>query len=459
VTHDQVPLRQVFRGRRGVFLLSMLLAEFGGGMQGLAVSTVLPVVAGELNGFALFGATLATGNIAAVLMLAFSAPLLARIRPTVVIALATTVYAVGVVLSSLAPTMEWVLAGMVVRGIGLGLITGFGSAAIGGLFDDRERPRVLGLYAFVWLVPSVVGPGLNAAIAQWAGWRWAFAWPLILVLGARVLMGAYSSAIPWERRREPVRATAGVVVAALLVVCAVASAWTGPWGSGAFALASAGSAVGIVAFLARGSQDARLTRTLVTFGALCAAFFGVDALLSVTMIEAFGGGLLWASIAVTGALVMWTVAGLRPRPSARPDRVTTGLVLVAFSVAALTLTCVFVSGPVAIGCVVVAALVAGLGMGLAYPLVMSESFEGSAPAHRVGPLVSFAETATAAWATMVCGGLYSALHSAGGTPGAAAGWAFVILLPIAVVGIAIAARRRRIPWPARRTDGENPAAG
>ncbi|MGN6126564.1 MAG: MFS transporter [Humibacter sp.] len=445
---QQVPLRQVFHGGRGVFLLGMLLAEFGGGMQGLAVSTVLPVVASELHGFALFGATLAAGNIAAVLMLAFSAPLLARIRPTVVIAVATIVYAVGVVLSSFAPSMVWVLAGMVVRGIGLGLITGFGAAAIGGLFDDRERPRVLGLYAFVWIIPSIVGPALNAAIAQWVGWRWAFAWPLILVVGARVLMGAYSSAIPWERRREQVRATAGVVVAALLGVGALASAWTGPFAFGLFAVAGVGAAVGIVAFLARGSQDARLMRTLSTFGALCAAFFGVDVLLSVTVIEALGGGLLWASIAITGALVMWTLAGLRPRPSARPDRVTKGLVFVTVAVAALTLTCVVASGPTGIAIVVVAGLVAGLGMGVAYPLVMSESFEGPAPAHRVGPLVSFAETATAAWAAMVCGGLYSALHSSGAAPGTAVSWAFAILLPIAIVGVVVAFRRRRVPWPA-----------
>ncbi|HWD62405.1 MAG TPA: MFS transporter, partial [Humibacter sp.] len=300
MTSDQVPLRQVFHGRRGVFLFSMLLAEFGGGMQGLAISTVLPVVAQELHGFVLFGATLAAGNIAAVLMLAFSAPLLARIRPTVVIAVATVVYVVGVALTVVAPTMEWVLAGMVVRGVGFGLITGFGSSAIGGLFDGRERPRVLGLYAFVWLIPSVLGPALNAAIAQWVGWRWALGWPVVLVLGARVLMWAYSSAIPWERRREPLRAGAGVVVAVLLGIGAAASATTGSPGTTIFAIAALGAAVGTVAFLVRGARDARLSRTLVTFGALCAGFFGIDALLSVTAIEAFGGGLLWASVAITG---------------------------------------------------------------------------------------------------------------------------------------------------------------
>jgi MFS family permease len=448
VSSDQVPIRQVFHGRRGVFLFSMLLAEFGGGMQGLAVSTVLPVVAQELHGFALFGATLAAGNIAAVLMLSFSAPILARMRPTAVIAWATVIFLAGVALSVFAPTMEWVLAGMVVRGIGLGLITGFGSSAIGGLFDDRERPRVLGLYAFVWLIPSIAGPALNAVVAEWVGWRWAFAWPAFLVLAARILMGAYASAIPWEKTREPVRAVAGVIVAAALGVGAAASTTAGLWSVVLFVLAAIGGGVGIIAFLRRGAHGGRLFSVLLSFGALCAGFSGIDALLSVTVIEAFGGGLLWASVAITAALIMWTLAGLRPRPSARPDRVTVGLVLMVLAALALVVTSFTGSGPGAIAAVIVAAAVAGLGMGIAYPLAMSEAFEGPDAAMRVGPLVSFAETASMAWISMICGGLYSALHGFGSGPGAAAGAAYAVVVPVAAVGVVIAARRRRVPWAA-----------
>lgn len=443
-----MPIRQVFHGRRGVFLFSMLLAEFGGGMQGLAISTVLPVVAQELHGFALFGATLAAGNIAAVLMLSFSAPVLARMRPAAVIAWATVIFLAGVAASVFAPTMEWVLVGMIVRGIGLGLITGFGSSAIGGLFDDRERPRVLGLYAFVWLIPSIAGPALNAAIAQTVGWRWAFAWPAILVLAARVLMGAYASAIPWEKRKEPVRALAGVVVAAALGVGAAASASTGVWPAALFVAAAVGGGVGIVAFLRAGAPGGRLLSTLASFGALCAAFFGIESLLSVTVIEAFGGGLLWASVAITAALIMWTLAGLRPRPSARPDRVTSGLVLMVLAAVSLVVISLIGAGTGAIIAVVVTAGVAGLGMGIAYPLAMSEAFEGPDPAMRVGPLVSFAETASTAWIAMICGGLYSALHGFGTTPGIATGTAYAVVIPVAVAGVLLAALRRRVPWAA-----------
>ena len=154
----------VFAGRRGRFLAALLLAEFGGAMQGIAYSTVLPVVAGDLGGFSLFGATLAAGPIAAVLMLSVAGAVLGRLRPGVVLFIATVGYVVGASMAVFAPSMEWVLAGTIVRGVAAGLLAGFGMGAIGALYDEVERPRVFGVFALIWLLPSLVGPLLNAAL-------------------------------------------------------------------------------------------------------------------------------------------------------------------------------------------------------------------------------------------------------------------------------------------------------
>src|SRR4051812_20245 len=95
----RVALSVVLRGRRGFFLLALLVAEFGAAMQGIAYSTVLPLVADDLDGFGLFGATLAAGNIAAVAMLALAPRLLGRFRPAVVLFAATMLYIVGAALA------------------------------------------------------------------------------------------------------------------------------------------------------------------------------------------------------------------------------------------------------------------------------------------------------------------------------------------------------------------------
>lgn len=439
---EPVPLRDILHGRRGAFLLALLLAEFGAAMQGIAYSTVLPIVAADLDGFALFGATLAAGSVAAVLMLSATAPLLARVPPGGVLLAATVLYVAGVAITVAAPAMAWVLAGTVVRGIAAGLLAGFGMGALGALFDDRERPRVFGLFALVWLLPSVVGPAVNAGITAAIGWRWALAWPAVVVLVARAFMGRFVSAVPWERRTVALRPLVGIAVAAALGLAAGGSVLPGAVGAALFAVGAVGAAAGIVVFLWRGAPPgARLP--LLAFAALCAAFFGVYELLAVTTLEAAGGTLLWAAVALTGGLLAWSIAGLRPRPDARPDRPLLGSVLVAISAGVVVVALAGSPGPFALGCIVTAAVLAGTGMGWAYPILSSEPFTSGAAASTTGTLIAFAETAATAWAVLVAGGLFSRLEAAGAPAARALLVCFAGLVVVGALVVVVSALRLR----------------
>jgi MFS family permease len=434
-------LAAVLHGRRGRFLLALLLTEFAGAMQGIAYSTVLPVMARDLDGFDLFGATLAAGSVAAVLMLSFTAPILQRVPPLRVLVVATALYVVGAGLAVFAPTLGWVLAGTVVRGVAAGLLAGFGFGAIGALFDEHERPRIFGLYALIWLLPSVLGPPLNAVITDWVGWRWAIGWPAVLVVLGRIMIGLTVSALPWRPEAGPttVSTRVGVGVALALVVGSWGSA--SPSGLGLIALIAGivAGGVAIAVFLTGGMPGA--ARPLLAFALLCAAFFGVYELLSLTIIEGLGSTVLVASAALTGGLLAWSLVGLRPRPDARPDRAVLGpgLVLVA---CLLVIAALIVGGGTGLGTAVAGATLGGVGMGAAYPLLSSEPFSADRPAATVGTLIAFAETAATAWAAMLAGGLYSALHGRGWTAVAALEVVFAVLAVIALSATVIAARRR-----------------
>ncbi|MFT4295791.1 MAG: hypothetical protein QM582_10310 [Micropruina sp.] len=437
-----VTLADILRGRRGRFLAALMLAEFAAAMQGIAYSTVLPVIARDLDGFALFGATLAAGQVAAVLMLSFAAPILQRVRPLRILLVATALYVAGAALAVLAPAMSWVLAGAAVRGIAAGLFGGFGMGAIGTLFDERERPRVFGLFALIWLLPSVIGPPLNAVITDWVDWRWALGWPAVLVVLARLLMGATIAAVPWEpdASRTPVSAGVGVAVAAGLVLGAIGSAQPQGWGVLALVLGVIATAVAIAVFLVRGLPGR--ARGLVSFGLLCAAFFGVYELLSLALIEGLGSTVLVASAALTGGLVSWSLVGLRPRPDARPDRAAVGTALVVVAFAGL-IGGLWLGGGTGVVLVIAGAVLAGLGMGAAYPLLSSEPFDTGAPAGTVGTLIAFAETAATAWVALLAGGAYSALHGLGWAPALALQAVFGLLAVIAVAAFVSTAGRRR----------------
>lgn len=108
-------------------------------------------------------------------MLATGPGPLGRLDSTRTLVLGTALFLGGVGLLATAVSMIWILVGMVLRGLAAGLLTSFGLTAIGALYEDALRPRVMGLFAVVWLLPSLAGPALNAAIAIAFGWRAATA--------------------------------------------------------------------------------------------------------------------------------------------------------------------------------------------------------------------------------------------------------------------------------------------
>jgi len=161
---DATSPRVLFSGRRGRLLLALLFAEFGAAVQGIAYSSVLPIASDALAGTNLYGATLAAGSFSTILVLAVGPAPFARLRPAALLAAATVLYVIGTALSVGATAMAMILVGTMVRGIAGGMLAGFGLAALGGLFDDDVRVRVYGLFGLVWLLPSLVGPAVKAAI-------------------------------------------------------------------------------------------------------------------------------------------------------------------------------------------------------------------------------------------------------------------------------------------------------
>lgn len=226
-----VRLRDLFAGRRGRLLIALLVAEFGAAVQSIAYSSVLPIAAGSLHGTSLFGATLGAGSFTTILVLAIGPAPFAKLSPRQLLLGATLLYVVGALMCVTATAMILITLGVVVRGLAAGMLAGFGLSALGGLFEGEARVRVYGLFALVWLLPSLAGPVVNAAVAVAGGWRAAFAWPAVLVLLGRVLIGRDIDVVPWSRSRaarpSPLRIAALLVGLLLAGVAGVVGGWAG----------------------------------------------------------------------------------------------------------------------------------------------------------------------------------------------------------------------------------------
>lgn len=446
-TAADTSLRAVFAGRRGRLLAALLLAEFAGAVQGIAYATVLPLASRDLDGSRLYGATLSAGPLASAMVLAAGAGLTARLRPRQTLLAAVSLYVVGVALATTAPAMGWLLAGGLLRGLAGGLLAAFGLSAIGGLFDDDLRPRVLAMFTLAWLLPSLAGPAVNAAVAVWAGWRWAMAWPAVVVVLARLLVGRDAGLVPWATGRRPVTLGAGLAVVAGLVLASVATT-AGHWGIPLLAGALLAGGAALRVFDQATAGDRRRTWTLIAFSGLTMAFFAGDSLIPLAVVEGLDRGVVAGAVAIGAGLVAWSLTGLRTWPSGRrPDPAVLGLgLLVAALVAEVLTQTGLLPGDAALAVVVGGWAVGGFGIGLAYPRLSSSTFDALSP-DQVAPVataLAFAETAALVLGSLLGAGVYSLGTGAGAGDRSAVGSGFALATLIAV-GAWLVTRRRSTP--------------
>ncbi len=438
-------LREVFAGRRGRLLIGLLLAEFAAAVQVVAYAAVLPIASRDLEGERLYGATVAAGSLVTMLVLAVGPALLGRLAPRRALVLATGGYAVGVLAAALAPAMVWVLVGGLLRGAASGLLLGVGLTAIGGLYEDALRPRVLGLFAIMWLLPSFAGPVLTALVAVAAGWRWAMAWPLLLVLAARLLVVRDAGLIPWKPCGQRFAPGNGLAVVAGLTLASSSSSVGGGWSAVSFA---AGLAVAVFAgrrVLADLDAEPARRRVVGTFTLLCLAFFGGETLLPLLVVEGLSRGVIASGLALGAGLVAWSLTGLRPprhadltpagvQRTGGPARLGVGLVAVALAALA---TAVAYGPLVGLLLAVGGFAVAGVGMGLAYPWLTSRAFDDLPMDLTAGvaTAVGFAEVSGTALGSLLGGGLYSLAASVDIDPGPAIAVALGMLAVVAVIAV------------------------
>jgi MFS family permease len=419
----------------GVFALAFLFA-----FEALAVATVMPDVAADLDGLALYSVAFSAPMAAGVVALVLAGPWTDARGPRSALAGGVAVFSAGVLLAGLAPTMELFLVGRLVHGLGAGVLGVALYVVIAQGYPEELRPRVFAVLTSAWVLPALVGPVLAAYVAGLAGWRWVFlgvpllavpAW--LLVRGAGLRGGGV--AVSGERPRVGLALLAAVGVLGVSVAGQrELPGWPVLLGLSLVAVAAAGRRLlptGTWRF-ARGVPSMLAARALIGT-AFAAAEVYVPLLLvlqrELTLAEA---GWVLTSGAVTWCAGAWTSARLG---LSAESRVRLGAGLVAVGVAAF-LTAL---APLPLVVPVLAWAVAGFGIGMAFS-TLSVLVLGAAPAGEEGRLSSALQlndslaqaTAMALGSAVFAGFAISApVTGAGLLVGAAALLGVVALVPAA----------------------------
>src|SRR6266511_2629869 len=117
---------------------------------------------------------LTIGLVLTVTLVAFEALAVVTILPVIKDDLGGLLFAAGLVIGGLAPSMLILVLARALQGIGAGAIPATAYAAIGRSYPEALRPRVFAVLSTAWVVPGLIGPALSALVATHLSWRYVF---------------------------------------------------------------------------------------------------------------------------------------------------------------------------------------------------------------------------------------------------------------------------------------------
>lgn len=415
----------------GMFALCALVA-----FEALAVTTVMPTVADELDGVGLFAlsfaAPLASGVVGMVTAGAWSD----RRGPVVPLLASLAFFALGLTVCGLAPSMEVLVAGRVLQGLGGGALTVGLYVLVGLVFPPVLQPAVFASFAAAWVLPSLFGPALAAFVAHTIGWRWVFLGAVVLAAGAAALVAPALRRVGTPTVGEPTPRSR--LVWALVGAAAVLAL-------DAFPPAAVVVLVALRQLLPAGSLVARrgLPSVIGTRGLMSASFFAAEAYVVFVLEENWGLTPGVAGLALTAVGITWAAAS--QLQSRLGDRVSDTTVM-RWGCALLLVGTVGMAVAIRAGVhpavVMTAYVVAGAGMGLGYPRTGVAMLAASTDADRGfnSSALSIADSLGGALALSVSGVVFTVGHDAGVDPFTAV---YVLAAVVAVLAVVTSARTGR----------------
>ncbi len=436
----------MFAGKRGRLTAGLLILEALFAIEALMAITILPAIRADLGGLSLYGWALAASSFGAFGAIPLGGRAVDRFGPRRPLAVLLAMFAGGLVLAALAPSMLIVAVGRFFQGVAAGALYAVSLGAIAKTYPERLRPRVLALLASMWILPGLFGPPLGAAITTAFGWRWTFAAPMpVLLVAAWLVLPGLPGSSRADGPRLPLRWPLQLTLGAGLFLGGL----THPTVA-SFALCPAGIAVGLPALariIPRGTFRARpgIPAAAASAFLLSAAFFAVDGFVPLMLTSVHGMSIAAASVVVASATVAWSAGSWWQSRHAETWSATS---LVAAGGALVAVGTLVVAGgllDLPVATTYVGWTVAGVGMGIAFPTIPLAVMGATAAGDEAGELSSslLMDTLGVAMGAGLGGASVALADAAGAGLRAGLAGAFFIGLLCAVLLLPIAHRLPR----------------
>lgn len=427
-------------------------------------TSLLPNTIAEIGGSRLYAWVTTLYLVGSVVAAVMVNPMLLRAGPRSSYLTGLAVFGLSSLVCAAAPNMEVLIAGRALQGVAGGLLAGLGYALINTALPRALWTRGSALVSAMWGVATVVGPTTGGLFAQLGLWRWAF-------VAMAVLTGLMAMLVPVAlagAERGAAIAPMKVPVRSLLLIGAAALAVSVAQiprdAVATFALLGAGVAlVGLFVLVDWRTHAAILPPSVFGPGPLKWVYLTMGVLMGAAMVNTYvplfgqrlahltpiAAGFLGAALALG-----WTVSEILSASLETPR--TIARVIVAAPIVAasgLALAAVARRGdasPWTVALWSVALLVAGIGIGMAWPHLSARAMASVDDPAEGGAASAAINTVQLVSAAIAAGLAGVVVNTAKGGDVMAAHWLFTVFTALSAAGVAVAygaTRGARRPQP------------
>ncbi len=408
---------------RRALTLGLVLTVSVAAFEAMAVATILPETVAEIGGLSWYGWAFTAFMLANLAGIPLAGRAADRLGPGLPFSVGVTCFAGGLAVAGLAHSMEVLVAGRALQGAGAAALSSVAYVAVARGYPLEAQPRMMALLSSAWVVPALFGPALAAAVAARLGWRFVFLGlvPATLAFGGLAFVGLRKLGVPAP---DAARSGNTMVRDAALLASGVALTLLGIRSAAlaaSIALAGAGALLALrslLRLLPRGTLTARegLPAAIAVLALVNFSFFAAEAFLPLALTQIRDTGTALVAASLTAGSLAWTAGSwLQARAARRIARRTLLRAGLGAQLAGVAGACAVLLPAVPPPSAVAFWALAGLGIGVAYPVATLAILESAPAGHEgeVSATMQIANTLAIAIGTGLGGDLLARTASAG----------------------------------------------
>ncbi len=177
--------------QRPLTTVALALSLFMAALEMTVVSTAMPTVVSDLGGLQSYAWVFTSYMLSSTITVPIYGKLADLYGRKPIFLFGIGLFLVGSISSGLSTSMDMLIAGRTLQGLGAGAMQTTSLTIIGDIYTLHERARVQGAFSGVWGLAGLVGPLTGGLIVKYLSWHWVFFINVPVGLGAMGLLVAF----------------------------------------------------------------------------------------------------------------------------------------------------------------------------------------------------------------------------------------------------------------------------